>query len=179
VTDKPQADVAVTPDLAEQKPAEQKPAEQKPASTSGDDEDSDGVNNQVDVCPNSSQGYPVRENGCALYDGILRGVQFIEGTDELQSTAFLQLDYLASSLKQFPQAKVELRAHTDTLATSKEQSILTRARLKAVGTYLVRQGVSANRLILRSFGGTRPLYNSREVEGRRGNNRIEVIESSK
>lgn len=174
VTDMPQADLPVTPDLSGQIPAEQ-----IPASTSGDDEDGDGVNNAVDVCPNSSQGYPVRENGCALYDGILRGVRFIEGTDELQSTAYLQLDYLASSLKQFPQAKVELRAHTDTLGTSKEQSILTRARLKAVGTYLVRQGVTANRLVLRSFGGTRPLYNSREVEGRRGNNRIEVIESSK
>ena len=142
------------------------------------DGDGDGVVDSADTCPSSSPGYPVRGNGCALLDGVLSGLTFVDGTAELAPGAERQLDYLASLLEEYPTARVELLAHTDDAGTVREQSILTRARLRTVGTYLVGRGVRANRLVLRSFGGTRPLYDNRSAEGRAGNNRIEIIENA-
>ena len=143
------------------------------------DGDGDGVADATDVCPRSSPGFPVRDNGCALLDGVLSGVRFVPGTADLVPGGTDQLDYLASLLAEYPAARVELLAHTDDGGTARDQSILTRARLRTIGTYLVQQrGVGANRLVLRSFGGTRPLRDNRTEENRRRNNRIEVFENA-
>lgn len=147
-----------------------------PAQPANNDGDNDGVLNTADACPSSTVGYPVGENGCPLFDGVLSGVQFVDGTSELDENATEQLDYLANLLKRFPVARIELLAHTDSRGDVRSQSILTRARLRTVGTYLIDQGVRANRLVLRSFGGTRPIYDNATSRGRLANNRIEVIE---
>ncbi len=143
---------------------------------SNNDGDNDGVLDAADSCPSSTVGYPVGEFGCPLFDGVLSGVQFIDGTSELDQNATEQLDYLANLLKRYPVARIELLAHTDSRGDVRSQSILTRARLRTVGTYLIGQGVRANRLVLRSFGGTRPIYDNATARGRLANNRIEVIE---
>ena len=149
-----------------------------PDSGAGGDADGDGVADGADTCPSSSPGYPVRGNGCALLDGVLSGLTFVDGTAELAPGAERQLDYLANLLEEYPAARIELLAHTDDAGTVREQSILTRARLRTVGTYLVGRGIRANRLVLRSFGGTRPLHDNRSADGRAGNNRIEIIENA-
>lgn len=148
-----------------------------PETSSIVDTDGDKVADADDQCPASTQGYPVRANGCALFDGVLSGVSFFGGTAELTADSFTQLDYLASVLVSFPDAKIELHSHTDNTGTVRDQAILTRARLKRLGTYLVGKGVSAKRLVLRSFGGTRPLYDNASADGRTANNRIEVLEN--
>ena len=142
------------------------------------DTDGDAVANAQDQCPGSTPGFPVRANGCSLFDGVLSGISFADGSEQLLPGATDQLDFLANVLSQYPQARIELHAHTDDQGTVRDQAILTRARLRTIGTYLVRNGVRSNRLVLRSFGGTRPLYDNASAEGRAGNNRIEVIENS-
>lgn len=147
-----------------------------PSVPSNSDTDGDAVPNAQDQCPTSKSGFPVRANGCSLLDGVLSGVNFVNGTAQLVQGGTDQLDFLASVLSQYPQARIALHAHTDGQGTVRDQAILTRARLRTMGTYMVRKGVRANRLILRSFGGTRPLYDNASAEGRAGNNRIEVLE---
>lgn len=148
----------------------------EPVELVNNDSDYDGVLNVADACPSSAIGYPVGESGCPLFDGVLSGVQFIDGTSELDENASVQLDYLANLLKRYPLARIELHAHTDSRGDVRSQSILTRARLRTVGTYMIGQGIRANRLVLRSFGGTRPIYDNATSRGRLANNRIEVIE---
>lgn len=171
-TQLPQASAPVTP--AKTNPETNESAQQTAADIG--DTDGDGIPNTLDKCSDSVKDYPVREDGCSLLHGVLSGVQFLDGTSELAADATVQLDYLANLLKQYPQARVELLAHTDSRGDARQQSILTRARLRTVGTYLIEQGVSANRMVLRSFGGSRPLYDNATAEGRQRNNRIEVIE---
>ncbi len=143
------------------------------------DSDGDGVGNADDVCPQSSIGFPVQDNGCALLDGVLTGVRFVDGTAELQSGSSAQLDYLADVLSEYPGARIELHSHSDNRGSDRDQAVLTRGRLRTVGTYLVSRGVSANRLVLRSFGGSQPLYDNNTAQGRADNNRIEVIENTR
>jgi len=141
------------------------------------DQDGDNVPDIKDQCLGSRAGYPVRSTGCALFDGVLKGVNFVEGSSSLLPDATDQLDFLANVLVQYPQVQVELHSHTDNDGSVKDQTALTRERVRTIGAYLVRQGVGANRLVLRSFGGSRPLYDNENEEGRTGNNRVEVIES--
>lgn len=145
-----------------------------PASPAIADADGDGVADADDVCARSPRGYPVRANGCALFDGTLSGVRFADQGTELLPGSTDQLDYLVDLLTRFPQSRIEIHAHTDTRGTPRDQAIITRGRLRAVGTYLVSQGVSANRLVLRSFGGSRSLG-----EDQASDNRIEVIEHTR
>jgi len=149
----------------------------EPAVTDGD-ADGDGIADADDICARSAPGFPVRDDGCALLDGVLSGLRFDPGTADLAAGGVEQLDYLAGLLTEYPAARIELLAHTDDSGSVRDQSILTRARLKTIGTYLVqRSGVRANRIVLRSFGGARPLYDNRTDEGRERNNRIEIFES--
>ncbi|MEE9319766.1 MAG: OmpA family protein [Granulosicoccus sp.] len=143
------------------------------------DNDGDGIKNQHDVCPTSQAGYPVQANGCALFDGVLGGIQFAERGSELEPGSNAQLDYLVKLLNEYPNASIELLAHTDNFATMREQSILTRSRLKTIGLYLVQKGIKSNRLILRSFGGKWPIHDNKTKNGRRGNNRIEISEHTR
>ncbi len=175
VTDTP---VTVTPPTSNLPETISVPAPNSTAQVlpSAADADGDGVADAADQCANSRAGYPVRETGCALFDGVLSGVTFLPNTSTLVASAYSQLDDLANVLSQYPNARVELLAHTDNKGSVREQAIITRARLRSVGTYLVQRGIKANRLVLRSFGGTRPLYDNSSQAGQDANNRIELIE---
>lgn len=142
-----------------------------------DDGDRDGIANDVDDCPSSELGFPVRANGCPLFDGVLSGLKFVEGSEELAPGSEAQLNFLAGLLvSEYPGARVELHSHTDNEGDVRSQAILTRGRLKTVGMFLIDKGVRANRLILRSFGGSRPLFDNATPEGRASNNRFEILE---
>jgi len=144
---------------------------------SADDRDGDGIMNAGDQCADSNAGYPVRADGCPLFDGVLSGIRFVAGTAELEPSSFGQLDFLGLMLvNKYPNARIELHAHTDDEGDARSQSILTRARLRTVGTYLVGKGLRSNRMVLRSFGGSRPLYDNSTLEGRAANNRMEIFE---
>ncbi len=148
----------------------------EPQRTTVADLDNDGVPDNLDQCNDSRSGYPVQENGCSLLNGVLSGVRFAPGTADLMPSSFAQLNYLAGLLMEYPEAGIRLLAHTDTNRSARDQAILTRARLRTLGTYLVRRGVSANRLVLRSFGGSKPVAANDTAAGRAANNRIEVLE---
>ncbi|MBX2824154.1 MAG: OmpA family protein [Gammaproteobacteria bacterium] len=163
------APVAVQPAVEPARSAARKP---DPAT----DADADGVSDSSDLCADSAIGYPVRENGCALFEGVLPGISFADQSSTLTDQSYAQLDALADKLRTWPDATVVLIAHTDNRATVREQAILTRARLKTIATYLSRNGVAAKRLILKSMGGSRPLYDNTTDSGRQRNNRVEIRE---
>lgn len=140
------------------------------------DADNDGVSNDIDQCNDSAAGFPVRGNGCAVLNGVLSGVKFKQGSAELTPDSMQELSILADLLTKYPMARIQLLAHTDNTGSMKQQATLTRARLRSIGTYLLQQGVRANRLILRSLGGSSPIYDNSTPHGRSRNNRIELIE---
>lgn len=157
---------------------ESTPVEETETGNTGNtgDSDADGVEDSLDACPASTPGFPVSDTGCGLLNGVLSGIVFEQGQGTLLPRSYQQLDYLVSLLQRFPQAKVQIIAHTDTTGTARDQATITRARLRTVGTYLVRKGISASRLTLRSLGGERPAYDNSTAEGRAANNRIEILE---
>ncbi len=140
------------------------------------DSDGDGVLDANDACDGSVAGFPVRKNGCALFNGLLSGVTFEDQSSTLNASAYVQLDALVDQLIRFPDAAIELNAHTDNRGSLREQSILTRKRLRIIASYMSKNGIRGNRLVLRSMGGSQPVFDNSTAKGRAGNNRIEIFE---
>ena len=154
----------------------QLPPDRIPPIAADADSDGDGVPDSVDECAGSAPGYPVRDSGCPLLNGVLSAVKFRTGSSVFQPESLAQLDALASLLKRYPDSRIQILVHTDTSVSERQQAILTRGRIRALGTYLLNSGIRANRLILRSMGGTVPVSDNSTAEGRALNNRIEILE---
>lgn len=140
------------------------------------DVDGDGIVDELDSCAISPQGFPVGNDGCSLFGGEIEGLRFESDSVTLVDGSTDGLDYLARLLVQFPDARIELVSHTDATGSETEQSRRTRGRLRSVGLYLVDQGVRSRQLVLRSFAAERPRVSNDTEQGRRANNRVEVIE---
>ena len=140
------------------------------------DSDNDGITDDIDKCLESTQNYPVSQNGCSLLMQLGDQIKFVERSPLPLPRTERVLQQLAKQMMQFPRTKIELIAHTDNSGDSQANSSLARQRLRAIGIYLVRRGITQDRFLLRSFGDKRPLFDNDSAESRQANNRIEIIE---
>ncbi len=137
------------------------------------DTDGDGVNDIRDACPNTPAGAEVDEVGCAKFQGVLKGVNFEYNSSRLTPRARAILDEVAEELKNYPNVKVQVEAHTDSKGSSNYNLWLSKARAQSVIDYLVQRGISARRLIPIGFGETKPIASNATEQGRALNRRVE------
>ncbi len=123
-------------------------------------------------CNEPAAGEPTDPAGCALFTGIVEGVDFQFGTANLTPQAELALDNLASRLRQYPNLVVELQTHTEQFGQSGVAMQLSRERALAVARYLTEQSVNVERLRARAFGSAQPRFDNDSPEGREMNNRV-------
>lgn len=137
------------------------------------DADLDGVPDTVDRCPDTGSGLPVREDGCEVFNGVIEGVQFETGSDELTAEAVTVMADVAQTLRDYPDVKVTVEAHTDNRGSALENLQLSRRRAISVARFLVEQGISGSRLKPQAYGESRPRETNRTEEGRAANRRVE------
>ncbi len=148
-----------------------------PVKTCADmDDDGDGVNNCNDKCPNSQAGQTVGPDGCPVPVTIdLRGVNFDFDKSELRPDAVAILSEAVSILKKYPELRVEVAGHTDSIGTDQYNQGLSERRAKAVYDYLTSNGIDASRLVgPNGFGESRPIDTNDTKEGRARNRRTEL-----
>lgn len=105
---------------------------------------------------------------------ILDKVFFAKGKSEILSKSFPLLDTIASILAENPQVKkVRVEGHTDDTGKLRLNMELSQARAQAVRDYLVKGGVSANRLQAKGFGPGEPLVPNSTRRNRKLNRRVE------
>ena len=151
------------------------------------DDDKDGVNNCDDKCPASAPGEVVGPDGCPQEVVIdLRGVEFYfdrprPGQETSVDTAGLlpgSMDILAQAvdvLKRYPNMRVEVAGHTDSIGTEEYNQSLSERRSKVIFDYLVSNGVDAGRLVGPvGFGESQPIDTNDTKEGRQRNRRTEL-----
>jgi len=139
-----------------------------PAVTCADkDSDGDGVNDCNDKCPNSPAGQTVGPDGCPVPVTIdLRGVNFDFDKSKLRPDAVAILNEAIEVLKKYPELKVEVAGHTDSVGTDAYNQKLSERRAKAVYDYLTSNGVDAGRLIgPHGYGETRPIAPNTNPDG--------------
>jgi len=75
------------------------------------------------------------------------------------------LDSLLSLLREHPEWKVEIGAHTDALGSDQYNEWLSQQRAESVVTFLVNQGISKNRLEAKGYGESRSIAPNKNPDG--------------
>ena len=147
------------------------------------DNDEDGVPDSLDKCPDT-KGVP--ENfGCPsekpakpkeIKRGrvVLRGVNYEFGSAVLTGDSYAILEEVFESLREWPEVKIEIRGHTDSVGSNDANKQLSQKRAESVMNYLVARGIDAARLSAVGYGEDDPIADNKTVEGRAENRRVEL-----
>ncbi len=152
------------------------------------DSDHDGVNDCDDKCPDTPAGTVVGPDGCPQKVVIdLRGVNFkfdrpktgehnIDPTLQVPTADSVAiLDQAVDALKRYPDMKVELDGHTDSVGTDAYNQKLSERRAQIVADYLTSHGIDSSRITaVKGFGETQPIDTNATKEGRARNRRTEL-----
>lgn len=105
---------------------------------------------------------------------ILKNIFFDVGDAELKVESLSELENLRNLLVRNPRLRIQINGHTDNVGAADANLTLSLKRAQSVVSYLVRQGISSDRLQAKGFGATQPLVsNDDEQEGRQLNRRTE------
>lgn len=138
------------------------------------DTDNDGVPDEEDKCPTVAG--PKENNGCptlAAYKFDAKKVQFVIGSATLTKEAKVELDKGVQIMNEHPDLKVSVEGHTDNTGDANFNQKLSERRAAAVKDYVVKKGISADRLVTSGYGQTRPIADNKTAAGRAANRRVE------
>lgn len=110
-----------------------------------------------------------------IQEYIPKNVQFDQAKTEILSESFAELDKLADFLVKNPQHKIKIEGHTDNVGDAEKNFQLSHRRANAVAAYLIKKGVSHERLSAEGFGGSKPLVSSDGRKYHPENRRVEFI----
>ncbi len=154
------------------------------------DNDLDGIPDSTDKCPSEPETYNTfeDEDGCPdkkpagkpkakeIKRGrvILRGVNFEFGKARLTTDSYIILDQVYASLVEWPEIKIEIRGHTDSVGSRMSNKRLSYRRAQAVRDYLINKGISPDRMVAVGMGEDEPIAENSTAEGRAMNRRVEL-----
>ena len=104
-------------------------------------------------------------------------VLFDSGQYTLKPAARERLARISGIVLAYPELKMEVEGHTDSIGSDQFNQSLSEKRAATVRDYLVDAGVSINSVIARGFGKIRPIADNRTAAGRKLNRRVEMIVS--
>jgi outer membrane protein OmpA-like peptidoglycan-associated protein len=147
------------------------------------DADDDGVPDPTDECikkPETDNGYE-DEDGCpdevpkqlTGVTGVMPGITFETNSAKITRESRPTLDETVKVLKANPKYDVSIEGHTDDTGGRDYNVELSQKRADAVADYLVKNGVSRERVHTRGRGPDKPVADNSTAEGRAQNRRIE------
>jgi outer membrane protein OmpA-like peptidoglycan-associated protein len=105
---------------------------------------------------------------------VLRGVNFDFDKSNIRADARPILDEAISVLQREGNIVIVAEGHTDAVGTDAYNERLSMRRATAVRDYLVRGGISANRISVEGYGESRPVASNETADGRAQNRRVEL-----
>ncbi len=103
----------------------------------------------------------------------LNNIFFKEGTAELESSSYPELNRFVEFLKTNKKIIIEIGSHTDNTLDEKKSLELTQKRAQSVVDYLISKRIKKTRIQVKGYGLHVPLGFNNSKEGRALNNRIE------
>lgn len=85
------------------------------------------------------------------------------------------LDEVASLMGRRESVVVTLKGHTDAIGSEKYNQKLSERRVKAAKAYLVKKGISEDRITAEAYGKEKPVATNETGQGRAENRRVEII----
>ena len=93
----------------------------------------------------------------------------------IKTVSFPLLNEVAQALKDNPKIKVEVQGHTDCRQRRLQPEAVARSAPRACATYLIKQGVAADRMDPKGYGENVPIADNRTADGRAQNRRVEFV----
>ncbi len=106
---------------------------------------------------------------------VLNNIFFETGKATLTQESYIELGKAVELLEANKTMIVEVGGHTDDVGSDETNMKLSHERAKSVRDYLVKAGVSSERLQAKGYGETQPVASNDTEEGRRSNRRTEFV----
>ena len=139
------------------------------------DSDNDGIIDSKDKCPATEAHIKVDSSGCKIQQSfVLKGVNFITGSDVLSDDSKNSLNDVAATLAKNPGLKVEIAGYTDSRGNAGFNQRLSQKRAESVKAYIVSLGIDESRMIAKGYGVDSPIADNASSQGRAINRRVEL-----
>ena len=102
-------------------------------------------------------------------------VGFESGSAKLKKLSLPVLNVVADVLKQFPEYRIVIVGHTDSIGSAEYNQKLSERRARSVLNYMIKRGVASGRLTSIGSGESRPIASNNTEEGRAKNRRVEFM----
>lgn len=105
---------------------------------------------------------------------VFRNLNF--GFDKYQITEEMEpsLVEAAAMLESYPNLKVMVGGHTDSTGPEKYNQGLSQRRAESVANWMIKNGISKDRIVATGYGEMNPKYDNNTKEGRKLNRRVEI-----
>ena len=152
------------------------------------DNDGDGLLDLVDDCPNDPEDFDgfEDEDGCPEDDPqleytvihedrieITEQIHFAYDSSDILPDSFPILDEISSILYSNATMELRIEGHTDSSGSDRYNLRLSDERAGSVRSYLIRTGISTDRLVSVGLGEERPIETNDTANGRAANRRVE------
>jgi outer membrane protein OmpA-like peptidoglycan-associated protein len=104
-------------------------------------------------------------------------VLFDSGQHSLKPAARERLARISGIVLAYPDLKLEIEGHTDSIGGEEFNQRLSEKRAASVRDYLVNSGVSINNTVVRGLSKSQPVADNKTAAGRKLNRRVEMIVS--
>jgi outer membrane protein OmpA-like peptidoglycan-associated protein len=119
-------------------------------------------------------GVEVQRSGDDLKIVMPGNLTFPSGQSKLTPQADWELGKVAESLKQFPDTRVEIVGHTDSVGSDEKNLELSTERAISVGKFFTSNGVERSRIRAVGAGPKEPIASNSTEQGRAANRRVEI-----
>lgn len=119
-------------------------------------------------------GVEVQRQGDTINLNMPGGITFDSGKTNIKPAFTPVLDDIANVMVKYPETKIEVQGHTDSVGESGSNLSLSQLRAQSVTSYLSSRGVDANRVKTIGFGESMPIASNDTADGREKNRRVEI-----
>ncbi|WP_305813159.1 OmpA family protein [Photobacterium leiognathi] len=123
----------------------------------------------------ASSGISVTRDGNNIILNMPNEITFGFDQANLNDRAMNALHNVALVAKEYEKTQLNVLGFTDSKGAASYNLRLSQVRADAVGNYLIRQGVNANRVISQGRGEANPIASNSTENGRAQNRRVEII----
>lgn len=87
----------------------------------------------------------------------IKNIYFDINSSRLRPESRVELNEIVLVLNEYPEIRIELRAHTDSRGDAAYNLELSEIRAESIVNYFIYRGISKNRLTFKGFGDTKPI----------------------